>query len=87
MLFHITFRVAIEQRDACLARFKETGGPPPAGVTMLGRWHTLGGRVGFCVVEAEDPQAVAKWMQDWNDLISFEVTPVLTDEQFAQVVA
>jgi uncharacterized protein DUF3303 len=87
MLFHITFHVAIEQRDATLARFKQTGGLPPAGVTMLGRWHGIGGRVGFSVVEAADPQAVAKWLQDWTDLISFEVTPVLTDEQFSQVVA
>ena len=53
---------------------------------MVGRWHSLGGRFGFSVVEASDPQAVAKWLEAWTDVMSFDVTPVLTDEEFVQVV-
>ena len=86
MLFHIAYEVSVEQRNASQKRFKETGAPPPDGVTMTGRWHSLGGRKGVAVVEASDPQAIASWIQDWNDVVTFEVTPVLTDEQFAQVL-
>ena len=27
--------------NAAIARFLETGGAPPKGVTMLGRWHGM----------------------------------------------
>lgn len=86
MLFHVAYEVSPKQRNAAQERFKETGGPPPAGVAMTGRWHSVEGRAGFAVVEASDPQAIANWLQDWNDLLTFKVTPVLTDEQFAQVI-
>ena len=45
MLFHIAYQISPEKRDAAQARFKETGGGPPDGVTMVGRWHSAGGRV------------------------------------------
>ena len=86
MLFHIAYEVSPEQRSVSLGRFKETGAPPPAGVTMMGRWHSLEGLSGFSVVEASDSQAIASWLHEWNDVVRFKVTPVLTDEQFAQVV-
>jgi len=30
--------------------------------------------------------AIDEWMQSWTDLLSFEVTPALTDEEFAEVI-
>jgi hypothetical protein len=30
--------------NAAVARFLETGGAPPKGVTMLGRWHGMNGQ-------------------------------------------
>ena len=41
---------------------------------------------GFVVAESSDAEAVAKRLQDWTDLLSFEVTPVVTDEQLARVI-
>jgi len=29
---------------------------------------------------------VSSWLHGWTDLLSFEVTPVLTDEQFKDVI-
>jgi hypothetical protein len=53
---------------------------------MTGRWHCAQGLKGFLVAEASDAVAIAKWMQEWTDLLSFEVTPVLTDEELARVI-
>lgn len=53
---------------------------------MLGRWHSAEGNRGFFVAEATDAAAVAKWLQDWSDLLSFRVDPVLEDERFAEVI-
>jgi len=53
---------------------------------MTGRWHCAEGLRGFLVAESSDAEAIAKWTQSWTDLLSFEVTPVVTDEQLARVI-
>lgn len=70
--------------EAITERFKKTGGQPPEGVTMLGRWFDVAGGRGFALTESTDPIAMSKWTRDWSDLMSFEVTPVLDDEQMVQ---
>lgn len=86
MTFHVTYTVSPNHRNAAQTRFQETGGLPPEGVTMLGRWHSASGRRGFTVAEAVDAADIARWMQQWTDLLTFEITPVLTDEEFAGVI-
>jgi hypothetical protein len=86
MLFHITYHLSPAQRNEAQKRFKETGAPPPAGVTMNGRWHCSQGLQGFLLAESSDAEAIARWMQEWTDLLTFEVTPVVTDEEIARVI-
>ena len=75
-----------QERNHAQKRFKETGAPPPAGVTMLGRWHSAAGHIGYVVAESSDTVAIGKWMQSWTDLLAFDITPVLTDEEIAAVI-
>jgi len=79
MLFLTYFSYPPQNREAVQARFKKTGGKPPEGVKMLGRWHAIGGGKGVFVSEANDPMAIAKWVQEWSDLLSLEVLPALDD--------
>lgn len=87
MLFHISFEYSTANRDTVHERFKQTGAPPPDAVSMIGRWHAAGGNRGFLVAEASNASVVAAWLQEWTELIDFEVTPVLTDGEFRDVVA
>lgn len=80
-----TFRPA--DRDSVIQRFGETGGPAPEGVTMLARWHDVAGGRGFAISETEDPLAMAKWCREWNDIMSFEIIPVVNDEQLVAVLS
>ena len=86
MLFHITYEVSPQDRNQVQKRFKETGALPPEGVTMQGRWHSAAGHIGFLVAESSDAVAIAKWMQKWTDLLAFDITPVLTDEEVAEII-
>lgn len=86
MLFHGSYVYATDERDAVHQRFRETGGPPPPGVKMVGRWHSVAGKGGFFLAETDDAVALARWLQDWSDLIDFEVVPVVTDEQVSEVI-
>ena len=86
MMFHIAYEFPPEERDSAQQRFKETGAPPPDGVTMHGRWHSAAGHVGFLIAESSDAVAIGKWMQSWTDLLSFEITLVLSDREIAEVI-
>ena len=86
MMFHIAYEFTPEDRDSAQKRFKETGAPPPEGVTMRSRWHSAAGHVGFIIAESSDAVAIGKWMQSWTDLLSFEITLVLTDAEIAEVI-
>jgi hypothetical protein len=86
MIFHVQFDYSPENRDRVHERFKKTGAPPPDGVTMTGRWHDAGGNRGFLVAEASEAGPVARWFQEWTGIMSFEVTPVVTDAEFGEIV-
>ena len=86
MIFHITYNIASQNRDAAQARLLETGGLPPEGATMVGRWHCAQGLKGFVLCETTDAEAITAWLQEWSDLLTFEVTPVVDDDQIVRVI-
>ena len=86
MIHVIAWNFKPEHRDAIQARFKQTGGLPPEGVKMLGRWHGIGTNKGVCVAESSDALAVARWAQQWSDLMSFDIYPALTDADTAKTM-
>ena len=86
MVFHIAYKLSPETRNEGQKRFKNTGAPPPAGVTMTGRWHSAEGLCGFIIAESSDAEALGRWTQEWTDILSFEITPVINDEQLARVI-
>jgi hypothetical protein len=86
MHFIAIWTFAPEHAAAATQRFMETGAPPPDGVTMLARWHDVSGRRGFALARTDDAAAMAKWTRQWHDLLSFEVIPVVDDDQIAAVL-
>ena len=86
MLFHVTYQTTQSHRDEAQRRFAETGGQPPEGVRMVGRWHSAGGLKGFTIAETDDAESLARWTHQWTDLLTFEVTPVIDDEQFGRTL-
>ena len=51
---------------------------------MIGRWHSAEELRGFVVAESESAEALFTWTQGWTDKLSFEVTPVVGDEEAAE---
>ena len=74
-----TFRPAV-------VRFLKAGGMPPAGVTLVGRWHGMSGN-GCAVVETSDAKALYAWISEWNEFLPISTTPVLGDEDAGAVLA
>jgi len=69
MKFMTTWSLEPAHRKQATARFLETGGSPPTGVKMLGRWHGPAG--GFVLAETSDIKALYEWLGQWSDLLEF----------------
>lgn len=67
-------------------RFLKTGGMPPAGVKMIGRWHGMSGG-GFAVVETTDHKALYAWVAEWSEWLPLQTTPCLEDADAGAVLA
>jgi hypothetical protein len=87
MLFIVRYEVAPSVRRAAIERFTKTGGLPPAGVKMLGRWHAADGTFGIAIAESDDIEAIAKWNLAWNDLLTMDVRPALDDQGLGAALA
>lgn len=86
MKYMTTWNISEDNYADAVARFKEADPTPPKGVTMLGRWHAMGTGYGFALLDVDDPIAFTKFIMQWSDLVSQEVTPVVTDEEVAQAM-
>jgi hypothetical protein len=86
MQFILRFIIPAATRDETMARFLETGGQPPPGVRLLGRWTQLDLCGGVVLLESEDPQALAAFAQGWSDVVELTLVPVLEDQALSEVL-
>ena len=86
MKFMVTFPLTHRHYRDRVSRFLETGAPPPAGVTLHGRWFTASHSKGFMLVETTDPKTLFKWTSEWADVMDFQIEPVVTDEEAGPIL-
>ena len=88
MLFMISYKTSLATNRAGQERFIQTGGaPPPPGARKIAGYHYLDGSGGYTIAETDDPVALAKWCNQWTDVIALEARPIATDEQMGQILA
>jgi hypothetical protein len=88
MKFMLTFSLKPEtkSRDEAIRRFKQTGGQPPKGAKLLGRWTSADFSGGFDLLESDDPKALTQFALMWSDLMALRIVPVLEDAELAEVL-
>jgi Protein of unknown function (DUF3303) len=67
-------------------RFRERGRLAPEGLAYVSSWVT--DRMDRCyqLMETEDLTLLDQWMANWNDLIDFEVHPVISSKEAAEKI-
>ena len=84
MKFMVSWKIAPAHMPPAVTRFLETGGAPPKGVKMLGRWHGTG--LGFALADTKDGKALYEWAAQWSDQLEMAVHPVVEDREGAAVL-
>jgi hypothetical protein len=65
-------------------RFDEKGRMMPAGVTYINSWVESNYNRCFQVMECPDKESLDEWISNWQDLVDFEVIPVVTTKEAKQ---
>jgi Domain of unknown function (DUF3303) len=88
MKFMLTFSIKPETkaRDEAIARFKATGGQPPKGVRLIGRWTAADFSGGFDLLESDDVKALTEFALMWSDLMELRIVPVIEDADLGEVL-
>jgi uncharacterized protein DUF3303 len=63
-------------------RFRHSGRMLPAGVTYHASWVDSAGARCFQVMEAPHRELLNLWVSRWDDLVDFEIVPVLSSNDF-----
>jgi hypothetical protein len=69
------------------ARFRERGRLAPDGLKYVASWVTANLATCFQVMECDDPRLLSQWTSQWEDLVEFEILPVVTSSAAAAACA
>jgi len=87
MLYMIVERFKNGDAVAVYRRFRDRGRMAPAGLSYIASWVTSDLATCYQVMECEEPRLLDEWMKSWDDLIAFEILPVMTSAQAVERVA
>ena len=72
---------------AVYRRFRDHGRLAADGIRYIESWVTEDFSRCFQIMECDDPRLLTQWMERWNDLVEFEVFPVVSSAEAAAAIA
>lgn len=87
MLFMVIEHFRGGDATAAGERFKRAGRMLPDGVVYHASWMEPSGARCFQLMEAPSRDALNPWIAHWDDLVQFEIVPVLTSADFWEKAA
>jgi len=82
--------IVIEQfRDAkaVYRRLRERGRMLPKGLKYIESWTEGNYSRCFQLMECDDARLFSRWVIQWQDLVDFEIVPVVPSEKAAKAIA
>ncbi|HUJ13020.1 MAG TPA: DUF3303 family protein [Thermoanaerobaculia bacterium] len=67
-------------------RFRDRGRLAPGGLRYVSSWVARDLRTCYQVMETADRALLDAWIAAWNDIVDFEVLPVITSAEAAASV-
>lgn len=66
----------------CGERFATKGRMLPEGVAYVSSWLDPVAHRCYQVMEAENSELLQVWIDNWKDLVDFEVIPMVTSQEY-----
>ena len=68
-------------------RFREKGRMMPEGLTYVSSWIDTEFKKCFQLMETDDARVFDEWTANWNDIVDFEIFPVMSSTEAAEKIA
>jgi hypothetical protein len=68
-------------------RFRDQGRLAPDGLRYVQSWVTQDLQRCYQVMECDDPALLLEWIDQWKDIVAFEVIPIVTSSEAAAAIA
>ena len=81
MLFMVIERFRNRDANAVYQRFRERGRMLPEGLKYVESWTEATFDRCFQLMECEDPYLFQEWLSQWQDLVEFEIVPVVSSKE------
>ena len=77
MLFMVIEKFKNQDAHAVYKRFQEQGRMMPDGLKYIDSWVEASLNRCFQLMECDDPVLFQQWIAKWQDLMEFEIVPVV----------
>ena len=86
MLFMVIEKYKNGNARAIYARAREKGRMLPDGLRYVDSWVEASLGRCFQLMECDDPRLFQEWVVRWQDLVDFEIVPVVPSKQTAETI-
>ena len=86
MLYMVIERFREGAAPEIYRRFRERGRMAPEGLEYVASWVDHEFRTCWQLMKTEDPKLFEPWVEAWKDLGDFEIVPVRTSAEAAEVM-
>jgi len=86
MLYMVIERFKAGAAPEVYRRFHDKGRMAPDGLEYVSSWVDLEFATCYQLMRTEDPSLFTTWTGAWKDLAEFEIVPVRTSAEAAQVI-
>lgn len=67
-------------------RFRDQGRMVPDGLEYVSSWVDTNLERCFQIMETSNPDLIDDWVTNWNDLVDFEIVPIVPSATAAEAV-
>ena len=81
MLYMVIERFKNRDAAAVYRRFRDRGRMMPDGLTYIDSWVEPNYDRCFQLMKCDDPALFEQWTRNWDDIVDFEIIPVITSQE------
>jgi len=87
MLFMIVETFKNKDAIPVYRRFRDRGWLAPEGLTYVSSWVDENLERCFQLMETDDRALLDQWIASWDDIVDFEVYPVISSKEAAEKIS
>lgn len=86
MLFMVVEQFKNGDAEAVYSRYRQKGRMLPEGLSYVESWVAKDFRRCYQLMQCDDPRVFEQWVNQWQDLVEFEIIPVITSKEAAEAM-